>query len=66
LKVISYSELLTAKGIRFSRQWIAKMVATGTFPAPLKIGQRATGFDEAEIDAWLKAKADARSTKRAA
>ena len=65
MKVISFKDLAPSKGIRFSRQWIAKMVSDGRFPAPMKVGQRANGFIEAEVDAWLKAKAAARRARPA-
>jgi prophage regulatory protein len=65
MKVISYGDLATSKGIKFSRQWIRVMVNSGRFPAPIKVGQRATGFIEAEVDAWLKAKADERGARAA-
>jgi prophage regulatory protein len=64
MKVLSYPELRTEKGIRFSRQWIAKLVADGRFPAPIKLGAATNGFDETEIDAWLKARAAERTKVR--
>jgi prophage regulatory protein len=63
MMVISYKDLAKSKGIRFSRQWISKMVNDGKFPTPIKIGQRATGFIEAEVDAWLNARAAERGAK---
>jgi prophage regulatory protein len=60
MMVISYKDLARSKGIRFSRQWIAKMVSAGNFPPPMKVGQRANGYIEAEVDAWMEAKAKAR------
>jgi prophage regulatory protein len=57
MKILSYPELRTEKGIRFSRQWLAKLVADGKFPAPVKLGAATCGYVESEIDAWLKARA---------
>lgn len=31
-------------------------VADGTFPAPIPLGARAVGWDEAEVDAWIEAR----------
>jgi len=31
-------------------------IAAGTFPRPIKIGPRAVGWLESEIDAWLAAR----------
>ena len=61
MKVISYKELKPSKGITHSRQWLATMVKAGKFPAPIKIGERANGYIEAEVDAWMEAKAAARN-----
>ena len=65
MKVIGYGELGTAKGIPYSQQWIRKMIHQGKFPKPIKLGERATGFIEAEIDAWLAEKAAARTVQAA-
>lgn len=34
---------------------IYKMVSKGEFPKPIKLGGRATGWREADVDAWIKA-----------
>jgi prophage regulatory protein len=60
MKVMSYKELRLVKGIPHSRQWLAKLVKAGKFPAPMKIGERANGYIEAEVDAWMDARAKAR------
>jgi prophage regulatory protein len=65
MKVLSFPELKTEKGIRFSRQWIAKLIKAGQFPAPVKIGQATTGFIESEIDAWIAARIHARDAAMA-
>ena len=54
MKVLSYPELKTEKGIRFSRQWIAKLIKAGQFPAPIKLGPSTAGFIETEIDGWIE------------
>lgn len=38
-----------------SRSTIYKRVSDGTFPRPVKIGARAIGWLEADIDAWITA-----------
>src|SRR4051812_36369839 len=50
--ILSYGDLKT-KGIRFSRQWIAKLVAAGKFPRPIQMGAATVGFIEAEVDEWI-------------
>jgi prophage regulatory protein len=29
------------------------MIAAGKFPRPIKLGQKASGFIESELDAWI-------------
>jgi prophage regulatory protein len=51
-RVLSYADLKT-RGIRFSRQWIVKLIASGRFPKPIKLGQASVGFLEHEINGWI-------------
>ncbi len=37
-----------------SRSTIYAFIAEGIFPKPINLGNRAVGWVEAEIDAWLK------------
>ena len=37
-----------------SRSTIYDKVQRGEFPAPVKIGERAVGWVEAEVDAWVE------------
>ena len=39
--------------VGLSKSTIYKMIAAGTFPPPIKLGKRASGWWEDEIDAWL-------------
>jgi prophage regulatory protein len=43
-----------------SRSTIYDKVQRGEFPAPVKIGERAVGWVEAEVDAWVKDRIEAR------
>lgn len=44
-----------------SKHMIYRQMKKGTFPAPVKIGERAVRWLEEEVDAWLQARVDARS-----
>jgi prophage regulatory protein len=55
IRVLSYEEL-KARGIRFSRVWIAKLIRENKFPRPINIGVSHVGFVESEINEWLAAK----------
>jgi len=39
-----------------SRSTIYAMMADGRFPKPIKLGERAVGWAEAEITAWVQAR----------
>jgi len=43
-----------------SRSTIYDKVQRGEFPAPVKIGERAVGWVEAEVDAWVRDRIKAR------
>jgi prophage regulatory protein len=45
-----------------ARSTIYAMMATGAFPRPFPLGQRAVGWAESEINAWL----ESRKAERAA
>ena len=39
-----------------ARSTIYDRVKAGTFPAPINLGEKAVGWIESEIDAWLNAR----------
>lgn len=46
-----------------SRSSIYKFIAEGSFPKPVRLGPRAVGFIEKEVDNWLHARiAESRHT----
>ncbi|QDA56127.1 helix-turn-helix transcriptional regulator [Thermomonas aquatica] len=49
-----------------SRSEIYRRVAAGTFPAPVKLGERASAWPEHEIAAWCASRIAARDAKAAA
>jgi prophage regulatory protein len=65
VRVLSYDDL-KAKGIRFSRQWIIKLIAAGKFPQSISLGEQSVGFIESEIDGWINDRIQERDQKRAA
>ena len=48
-----------------SRSEIYRRVKLGTFPAPLKLGERASAWDSLSLDAWIADKLAARDAKAA-
>jgi prophage regulatory protein len=40
--------------ISLSRSTIYKKIKEGTFPSPISLGARATGFLRSDVDAWIE------------
>lgn len=53
-KVLRRGEVERATGL--PRATIYDKIAKGTFPRPIKLGERSVGWLEAEIIAWQKAR----------
>lgn len=49
-----------------SRSEIYRRVSAGDFPAPCKLGERASAWNAAEIDSWITARIAMRDAKAAA
>lgn len=48
------------------RSEIYRRIAAGTFPAPIKLGERASAWISVEIDSWITERIAARDAKVAA
>ncbi|MDR8399522.1 AlpA family transcriptional regulator [Paraburkholderia sp. USG1] len=48
------------KKIGLCRATIYSMISRGEFPRPIRIGERATGWRESELEAWLANRSAAR------
>lgn len=51
-RVLRLKQVTEKVGLK--KSWIYKQVSLGNFPEPVKLGPRASGFLESEIDAWLE------------
>ena len=49
-----------------SRSEIYRRVVAGNFPAPIKLGERASAWSAAEVDRWIARRIAARDAKAAA
>lgn len=49
--------------VGLKRAAIYAMMARGRFPRPVKLGEKAVGWVEAEIQQWLEARAVARDSR---
>lgn len=57
--------MLTLHDVRdrttFSKTHIYRLINSGTFPRPVRIGSRRVAFIEREVNDWLQARVDARA-----
>jgi prophage regulatory protein len=60
IRVLTYRELKSSKGIPYTRQHLDRLEKAGAFPRRIRISAGRIGWIEHEIDAWLKSKAYAR------
>jgi prophage regulatory protein len=56
-RVLSFSDLVGQKGIRYSRVHLYRLVHGRKFPAPLRLSANRVAWLEDEVDAWLAARA---------
>ena len=57
---------LRARGIRFTRQHRHRLIKSGRFPPPVKLGENTNAWVESEIDGWLQQRVAERDAKVAA
>lgn len=48
-----------------SRSELYRRICAGTFPGPVKLGERASAWPADEVDAWIAARVAARDAKGA-
>ena len=53
-KVMKLHEVVGTTGV--ARSTLYKMIAQGTFPEPIQLGQRSVGWIESEVQSWIKSK----------
>jgi prophage regulatory protein len=47
---------LKERGVRFSRQHLSRLEATGQFPARIQLGECSVGWIESEVDEWIRSR----------
>ncbi len=58
MKVLKVKQV--AEEINVSVPQVYRLVSIGSFPKPIKLGERGSGWLTSEIDAWLQSRVDAR------
>jgi predicted DNA-binding transcriptional regulator AlpA len=57
-RLIRLPEVLRRTGM--SRSWLYDAMRTGSFPTPVRIGERAVAWHEADLTQWLASRVRAR------
>ena len=57
MKVLRLPTVLERIGLSKSTLW--RLIKDGEFPEPIKLGPRATGWLEEEVEAWIKSRSRA-------
>jgi prophage regulatory protein len=58
MKVLKVKQV--AEEINVSVPQVYRLVSIGSFPKPIKLGERGSGWLTSEIDAWLQSRVDLR------
>ena len=48
--------------VPYSRSEIYRLISLGKFPKPITLGERAVAWDMDEVEAWIRARIDARKS----
>lgn len=55
MKLLTYPELRSQKGIVYQRDHLRRKCKAGEFPQPVALSPRRIGWVESEVDGWLAA-----------
>lgn len=66
MKILSFDDLKSQKGIGYSKVHLWRLERDGKFPKRVPLGEARHGWLDAEIDAWLTAKMATRTSSEAA
>lgn len=65
MRLLSMPDLKTVKGISYSRPHLFRLIKSGKFPVPCKIGMNRNAWPEPEIDAWVEQRIAERDAAKA-
>jgi prophage regulatory protein len=66
LKLLTFPQLKTEKGIPYCRVHLMRKVELGEFPQPIDLSDRRIAWLEIEVDQWVADRAALRHVKEAA
>jgi predicted DNA-binding transcriptional regulator AlpA len=66
MRLLTYPELKTLKGVRYSRSHLRRLISDGLFPAPIEIGPGRKYWVDEEIDEHVRKLVRLRNAGRAA
>jgi prophage regulatory protein len=63
MKIFSYADLASERGIRFSKVHLWRLERAGKFPKRVPLGVARHGWLETEIDEWIAGRVAARDER---
>ena len=63
MKILSYTDLASERGIRFSKVHLWRLERAGKFPKRVALGVARHGWLETEIDEWIAGRVAARDER---
>lgn len=62
MRLLSFVELKSVKGIAYSKAHVHRLIRVGKFPRPIKLGENRNAWIESEIDSHIESKIMERDT----
>jgi predicted DNA-binding transcriptional regulator AlpA len=56
MRLLTYEDLHTLKGISFTKTWIVELMKRDLFPRALKITNQSIAWREDEVDTWIESR----------
>ena len=56
MKILRYLDLKKIKGVPYSRVHLDRLERAGMFPRRIRLSPATVGWEESEVDAWLKSR----------
>ena len=64
--ILTYQDLRARGYVRLTKHQLGRLEAQGAFPQRVRLSPRRLGWVEAEVEAWLQARIDARELQQQA
>lgn len=56
MKILTFEQLLSEKGVPYSRDHLRRLIKAGKFPSPFQLSESRIAWREADVDEWLNSR----------